>query len=123
MKIPFGRRGFAVAITLVLIGSGAAIGLASAGATSPPSGAPGSDAGILRLHLSNSGSSITYSGPLAVPQQAIMIGASCGFTTTVPQALLQFTQTGAKQGLGLGLVSNGLGVRTKDNCSTSSGQI
>jgi len=121
MKISFGRRGFAVAITLAMIGSGAAIGLATAGATSaPPPGAPGADAGILRLHLSNSGSTLSYSGPLAVnPQQTITISASCGFTTG--DSLLRFTPNDPKQGLGL--VSNGLGVQTKNNCATTSGQI
>jgi hypothetical protein len=120
MKVSFGRRGFAVAITLAMIGSGAAIGLAAAGATSAPSGQAGADAGILRLHLSNSGSSVSYSGPLAVsPQQPITISASCGVTTA--GSLLQFTPTGATQGLGL--VSNGLGVRTKDNCAADSGRI
>src|SRR5690349_16359296 len=106
------RRALAVASTLVMIGSGAAIGLAAAGATSPPAGQAGADAGTLRLHLSNSGPTITYSGPLVVPQQEIKLSASCGVTTS--GSLLQFTPTGAKQGLGL--VSNGLGVRTKDNC-------
>src|SRR5262245_38616021 len=120
MKIPFGRRGFAVAITLAMIGSGAAIGLATAGATSAPSGPPGTDAGILRLHLSNSGSSVSYSGPLAANmQQTITISASGGVTTS--GSLLRFTPNDTKQGLGL--VSNGLGVQTKNNCASSSGRI
>jgi len=120
MKVSFGRRGFAVAITLAMIGSGAAIGLATAGATSTPSGQPGSDAGILRLHLSNSGSSVSYSGPLAADtQQTIAISPSCGVTTS--GSLLRFTPNDPKQGLGL--VSNGLGVQTKNNCASSSGRI
>ena len=119
MKVSLGRRGFAVVITLVMIGSGVAIGLASAGATGPAPSPPESDAGILRLHLSSSGSSISYSGPLAVPQQAITISASCGFTSV--GSVLQFSPNDAKQGLGL--VSNGLGVQTKNNCASSNGRI
>ena len=110
----------AAALAALIVASSAAIAVSTARAQSGSPGATSSDAGLLRLHLSNSGSSVSYSGPLDVPaSQPITISGSCGVTTS--GSLLQFTPNGGTQGLGI--VGNGLGVRTKNNCSTSSGRI
>jgi len=76
--------------------------------------------GILRIHLQSGGAStITYEGPLDVPStQAIEVDRKCGVTTG--GTLLSITPAG---GSSLGLVGNGLGVRTATNCSTGQGRI
>src|SRR5262249_47101613 len=117
-------RAFVVATAVAMTGSGVALGVTMTGALSQSPTTVTVDAGILRLHLSNSGgSSVSYTGPLSVGQalQPITISSTCGVTTS--GSLLSFASTGDQKGLGLGLVSNGLGVRTKDNCATTSGRI
>jgi hypothetical protein len=114
------RRACAAGLAALTIGSSVAIAVSTARAQSEPPRVTTVDAGVLRLHLSNGGSSVSYSGPLSVPtSQPITISGSCGVTTS--GSLLHLKPNGGTQGLGE--VSNGLGVRTKNNCSTSSGQF
>jgi len=109
------RAGVGLASLLVV---GGAVVLSSA---APAVGADtvSQNVGLLRIHMSNSGSTITYSGPLSVPAtQSVSIDSKCSATTG--STLVQFTPTG---GTGLGIVSNGMGVKTKNTCATSQGQL
>lgn len=76
-------------------------------------------AGTLRIHISSAGSTITYTGPLAVPSsQVISIDSRCNAASAT--TLLAITQTG---GTGAGIVNNGMGVKTKNTCATAQGQF
>lgn len=87
------------------------------------------DAGVLLLRVDSSGSSwIRYYpdadattgdlGPLGA-EQLISISSKCAVSTD--GSLLSITPTGGS--MGVGAVTNGLGVRTKNNCSTAQGRI
>jgi hypothetical protein len=80
------------------------------------------EVGVLRLRLAGGGGTITFTPQGATAptvSQSIPTTAKCGASTTGPLATL--TSAGGTQGLGL--VSNGLGVRQKNGCSTAEGRI
>ena len=85
--------------------------------------------GVLLLSVDSDGQSWVRYYPDADPgsgvlgtstaQQLINVSNKCGASTN--GSLLAISQVGASKGLGE--VSNGLGVRTKNNCSTAQGRI
>jgi hypothetical protein len=115
-----GARARVAAAALLLVSTGVGFGLSTA--TNARGATPitvRQDVGILQLHLSNAGSSITYTPPLGVPTtQAISL---TGCVVTTGGSLLALTPSPSR--FGLGVVSNGLGVRNKNNCATENGQI
>jgi hypothetical protein len=116
-----GARARVAAAALLVLSTGVGIGLTTAlgaGAVTPV--IIEQDAGILRLHLSNSGSSITYTGPLqGIPASQSITVNGCAVTTG--SSLLTLTPNPTKNGMGL--IKNGLGVRSKNNCATDNGQL
>jgi hypothetical protein len=79
------------------------------------------DVGVLRLHLAGSGGTITFTpNGASVPTatQAVTVTGKCGASTTGPLASL--TIVGGTQGMGL--VTNGLGIRQKNTCSSAEGR-
>jgi hypothetical protein len=106
----------------LMIGSGAAVFTSS---VSPAAGdgpvQQVEEVGVLRLHLAGSGGTFTFTptgatAPTAT--QAITATSKCAASTVGPLATL--TSVGGTEGLGL--VSNGLGVRQKNGCSTAEGR-
>jgi hypothetical protein len=83
------------------------------------------DAGVLRLHSGADGASITYSGPLVLPtnSQSISTNSKCGASTTPTLVSMDAKIGTATAQFGLGRVSNGFGVRAKNNCAVSEGRI
>jgi hypothetical protein len=80
------------------------------------------DYGLLRLSLSGSARSVTFT-PTGATQptatQPITTTSKCGTSTSGP--LVTMTSVGGSQGLGL--VTNGLGVRQKNTCSSAEGRV
>jgi hypothetical protein len=80
------------------------------------------DVGVLRLHLSGTTRSVTFT-PTGASQpsvtQPIAVTSKCGASTSDP--LLTLTGEGGTHGLGL--VTNGLGVRQKNTCSSAEGRV
>jgi hypothetical protein len=83
------------------------------------------DAGVLLLRSDPAGASITYSGPLDLPAltQTITTNSKCGATTTATLLSMTAMIGAANAQFGLGRVSNGFGVRGKNNCAVSEGRI
>ncbi len=84
------------------------------------------DRGVLLLHTSDSGYKVQWfdvpvslAGP-ATATQNINIDSKCNVTLS-GASLISLTPTGGNGKVGA--VSNGLGVKTKNNCSTDQGQI
>jgi hypothetical protein len=122
MRVTARRRRALGAMGLV-IGSGVAVFTSS---VSPAAGdgpvQQVEEIGVLRVHLAGSGGTFAFTpkgatSPTAT--QAVTVTSKCGASTTGPLATL--TSVGGTQGLGL--VSNGLGVRQKNGCSTAEGRI
>jgi hypothetical protein len=116
-----GRRALGAAV--LVIGSSVAVVTSSVA----PAAGDGpvqqvDDVGVLRLHLAESGGTITFTPTGATSPtttQVITATAKCAASTAGPLATL--TSVAGPQGLGL--VSNGLGVRQKNGCSTAEGRI
>jgi hypothetical protein len=80
------------------------------------------DIGVLRLRLSGTGGSVTFTPAAATEPaatQTITATSKCGASTSGP--LVTITSVGGSQGLGL--VTNGLGVRQKNTCSSAEGRV
>jgi hypothetical protein len=117
-----GKRRALCAIGL-MVGSSVALFTAS---VSPASGDEPDpqiqDVGVLRLHLAGSGGTATFTptgAPSPTATQAISATGKCAASANGPLVVL--SSTGGTQGLGL--VSNGLGVRQKNTCGTAEGRI
>ena len=54
--------------------------------------------------------------------QTVVVSSKCEVSFTGPQ-LIVITPTGGTFGSGIGAVSHGLGVKTKNNCSTDQGKV
>ena len=89
------------------------------------------DRGVLLLDTSGNGYRVDwyeYASPgtlksTATASQAISIDSKCNVSLGGPN-LISITPTGSTFGTtGIGAVSHGLGVKTKNNCSTEQGQI
>ena len=113
----------ALAAMGLVIGSGAAVFTSS---VSPAAGEGPvqqiEEIGVLRLHLAGSGGTIAFTPEGATTPTAtqnITATGKCAASTTGPLATL--TTVGGTQGMGL--VTNGLGVRQKNTCSTAEGRI
>jgi hypothetical protein len=116
-----GRR--ALCATVLVIGSSVAVFSSSA---SPAAGdgpvQQVDEVGLLRLHLAGNGGTITFTPEGATSPtttQTITATGKCVASTAGPLATL--TSAGGSQGMGL--VTNGLGVRQKNTCSTAEGRI
>jgi hypothetical protein len=117
------RRRRALGAMALVFGSSAAVFTSS---VSPAAGdgpvQQVDEVGLLRLHLAGSGGTITFTptgatAPTAT--QAVTATSKCAASTVGPLATL--TSVGGTQGLGQ--VSNGLGVRQKNGCSTAEGRV
>ena len=80
------------------------------------------DFGVLRLRLSGTTRSVTFTPTGATEPtatQSITTTSKCGASTSGP--LVTVTSQGGTQALGL--VTNGLGVRQKNTCSSAEGRV
>jgi hypothetical protein len=80
------------------------------------------DVGVLRLRLAGSGGTITFTPDGAAQPtvtQSITVTAKCGAASV--GTLATVSSTGGSQGLGV--VTNGLGVRQKNTCSSAEGRV
>lgn len=82
------------------------------------------EVGVLRMHLSGMGSTVTFT-PHGADQptasQQISATSKCEASTAISDPLVTITQVGGNQGLGF--VSNGLGVRQKNTCASAEGRF
>jgi hypothetical protein len=79
------------------------------------------EVGLLRLHVAGNGGTITFTPKGATTPtatQTITATGKCAASTTGPLATL--VSVGGTQGIGL--VTNGLGVRQKNTCSSAEGR-
>jgi hypothetical protein len=79
------------------------------------------DVGVLRLHTGADGARVTYSGPLHIDPatQPISVVPKC--SANGAGTLLNLVPSGGA--FGLGLYSNGFGVRNKNACAPAEGRI
>ena len=75
-------------------------------------------AGQLRLHLIGTGGTVTWEVNGAVVETQTISSSRCRVSTSGAELLTFTPSTGD-----VGLVSNGLGVRTKNNCNTAEGRL
>ena len=75
-------------------------------------------AGQLRLHLIGTGGTVTWEVNGAVVKTQAISSSRCQVSTSGAQLLTFTPSTGD-----VGLVSNGFGVRTKNNCNTAEGRV
>jgi len=68
-----------------------------------------------------SGESFDGVNPTPTAHQVIDVSRKCNVTTN--GLVLTISNSGGTRGTGIGMVSNGLGTRTKNNCSTQQGRI
>ena len=119
-----GRKGRGiVAVAAMFVGAAALVG-ASTGASADQVPSPVLvGAGQLRLHLFGTGGTVTLEvGGAVVKTQRLSSNSRCQVSTSgVPgdPKLLTFTPSAGT----VGLVTNGLGVQVKNNCSTADGRV
>ena len=113
-----GRNGRgAVVAAGMLVGAAVLVG-ASPDATAQQAPPVVVGAGQLRLHLFGTGGTVTWEVNGAVVKTQTISSSRCQVSTSGAQ-LLTFTPSAGD----VGLVSNGLGVRTKNNCNTAEGRV
>jgi hypothetical protein len=100
---------------VAVLGAAAAFSAPHATAEESP---PYSGPGVLRLHLSGTAGAVTFEREGEVVARQTISSTRCEVKSTGPE-LLTFTPSVGK----VGVVSSGLGVRTKNNCNTDNGRI
>ncbi len=112
-----GLTRYALMVGALALG-GAAVFSASGPQASAEISPPYSAEGLIRLHLSGTAGTVTYEVDGAVVATQTISSDRCKVSSSGAQ-LLTFTPSKGD----VGVVSSGLGVRTKNNCNTDTGRI